>query len=154
MAASGVRRRVPADNLQVIIKRSPPKRQPYPGQGGDTQLVRANLRLRYPSQLPCAAPNPPGQRSSHAGGQPAIHLIPCWVIRQHEHAEYPVNDVGVTLTDSGDEMKTVIAGGVAAGASTGARLRRLDESAEIVVLERDRYLSIANQVSQDRRGGR
>jgi hypothetical protein len=30
-------------------------------------------------------------------------------------------------------MKTVIVGGVAGGASTGARLRRLDESAEIVV---------------------
>jgi NADPH-dependent 2,4-dienoyl-CoA reductase/sulfur reductase-like enzyme len=30
-------------------------------------------------------------------------------------------------------MKTVIVGGVAAGASTGARLRRLDESAEIVL---------------------
>ena len=65
------------------------------------------------------------------------------MIRQHEHTEYPVNDAGVTLTDSGDEMKTVIAGG-AAGASTGARLRRLDEPAEIVVLERDRYLSFAN----------
>jgi NADPH-dependent 2,4-dienoyl-CoA reductase/sulfur reductase-like enzyme/rhodanese-related sulfurtransferase len=41
-------------------------------------------------------------------------------------------------------MKTVIVGGVAAGASTGARLRRLDESAEIVVLERDQYVSFAN----------
>ena len=41
-------------------------------------------------------------------------------------------------------MKTVIVGGVAAGASTGARLRRLDESAEIVVLERDHYVSFAN----------
>jgi hypothetical protein len=41
-------------------------------------------------------------------------------------------------------MKTVIAGGVAAGASAGARLRRLDESAEIVVLERDHYVSFAN----------
>ena len=41
-------------------------------------------------------------------------------------------------------MKTVIVGGVAAGASTGARLRRLDESAEIVILERDRYVSFAN----------
>ncbi|WP_342660319.1 Coenzyme A disulfide reductase [Rhodococcus ruber] len=41
-------------------------------------------------------------------------------------------------------MKTVIVGGVAAGASTAARLRRLDESAEIVVLERDRYVSFAN----------
>ncbi len=37
-------------------------------------------------------------------------------------------------------MKTVIVGGVAGGASTGARLRRLDESAEIVVLERDHYV--------------
>ena len=41
-------------------------------------------------------------------------------------------------------MKTVIVGGVAGGASTGARLRRLDESAEIVVLERDHYVSFAN----------
>lgn len=41
-------------------------------------------------------------------------------------------------------MKTVIVGGVAAGMSTAARLRRLDERAEIVVLERDRYVSYAN----------
>ena len=41
-------------------------------------------------------------------------------------------------------MKTVIVGGVAAGASTGARLRRLDDSAEIVVLERGQYVSFAN----------
>jgi NADPH-dependent 2,4-dienoyl-CoA reductase/sulfur reductase-like enzyme/rhodanese-related sulfurtransferase len=42
-------------------------------------------------------------------------------------------------------MRTVIVGGVAAGASTGARLRRLDESAEIVILERDpHYVSFAN----------
>ena len=41
-------------------------------------------------------------------------------------------------------MKTVIVGGVAAGASTGARLRRLDESAEIIVLERGDYVSFAN----------
>lgn len=41
-------------------------------------------------------------------------------------------------------MKTVIVGGVAAGASTGARLGRLDESAEIVILERDHYVSFAN----------
>jgi len=46
--------------------------------------------------------------------------------------------------DRGGEMKTVIVGGVAGGASTGARLRRLDESAEIVVLERDQYVSFAN----------
>jgi NADPH-dependent 2,4-dienoyl-CoA reductase/sulfur reductase-like enzyme/rhodanese-related sulfurtransferase len=41
-------------------------------------------------------------------------------------------------------MKTVIVGGVAAGASTGARLRRLDESAEIIVLERGYHVSFAN----------
>lgn len=41
-------------------------------------------------------------------------------------------------------MKTVIVGGVAAGASTGARLRRLDDSAQIVILERDHYVSFAN----------
>ncbi len=40
-------------------------------------------------------------------------------------------------------MNMVIVGGVAAGASTGARQRRLDESAEIVVLERDHYVSFA-----------
>jgi len=41
-------------------------------------------------------------------------------------------------------MKTVIVGGVAAGASTAARLRRLDETAEIVVLERGYFVSFAN----------
>ena len=41
-------------------------------------------------------------------------------------------------------MRTVIVGGVAAGASTGARLRRLDETAEIVVLERGQFVSFAN----------
>jgi hypothetical protein len=81
---------------------------------------------------------------SVSGPGDAMRLTPWWVIRQHEHTEYPVNGVGVTLTDRGDEMKTVIVGGVAAGASTGARLRRLDESAEIVVLDRDRYVSFAN----------
>ncbi|MBE6602485.1 MAG: pyridine nucleotide-disulfide oxidoreductase, partial [Ruminococcaceae bacterium] len=33
-------------------------------------------------------------------------------------------------------MKTLIIGGVAGGASCAARLRRLDEKAEIVILER------------------
>jgi hypothetical protein len=79
---------------------------------------------------------------SMSGHGDAMRLIPRWVMRQHEHTKYLVNDVG--LTDRGDEMKTVIVGGVAAGASTGARLRRLDESAEIVVLERDRYVSSTN----------
>ncbi len=40
--------------------------------------------------------------------------------------------------------KVVIIGGVAGGASCAARLRRLDESAEIVLLERGEYISYAN----------
>ena len=41
-------------------------------------------------------------------------------------------------------MKVVIVGGVAGGATAAARLRRLDEQAEIVVLERSGYVSYAN----------
>lgn len=41
-------------------------------------------------------------------------------------------------------MKTVIIGGVAGGASAAARLRRLDERAEIVILERGSFISYAN----------
>lgn len=40
--------------------------------------------------------------------------------------------------------KIVIVGGVAGGASTAARLRRLDENADIVLLERGDYISYAN----------
>ena len=40
--------------------------------------------------------------------------------------------------------KVLIVGGVAGGASAAARLRRLDESAEIVMFERDEYISFAN----------
>lgn len=41
-------------------------------------------------------------------------------------------------------MKVVIVGGVAAGASCAARLRRLDENAQIIMLERSGYVSYAN----------
>ncbi len=41
-------------------------------------------------------------------------------------------------------MKVVIVGGVAGGATAAARLRRLDETAEIVVFERSGYISYAN----------
>lgn len=40
--------------------------------------------------------------------------------------------------------KVIIVGGVAGGASTAARLRRLDENAEIIMFERDEYISFAN----------
>lgn len=41
-------------------------------------------------------------------------------------------------------MKTIIIGGVAGGASAAARLRRLDEQAEIIILERGEFVSFAN----------
>lgn len=41
-------------------------------------------------------------------------------------------------------MKVVIIGGVAGGATAAARIRRLDEKAEIVVFERSGYISYAN----------
>lgn len=41
-------------------------------------------------------------------------------------------------------MKYLIVGGVAGGASTAARLRRLDENAEIIMFERGEYISYAN----------
>mgnify|MGYP005855680219 CR=1 FL=1 len=40
--------------------------------------------------------------------------------------------------------KIVIVGGVAGGASAAARARRVDEHAEIILLERDEYVSFAN----------
>ncbi len=40
--------------------------------------------------------------------------------------------------------KVLIVGGVAGGASTAARLRRLDETAEIILFERGEYISYAN----------
>ena len=41
-------------------------------------------------------------------------------------------------------MKVVIVGGVAGGATAAARIRRLDERAEIIVFERSGYISYAN----------
>lgn len=41
-------------------------------------------------------------------------------------------------------MKIVIIGGVAGGASAAARARRLNEDAEIIILEQDEYVSFAN----------
>lgn len=40
--------------------------------------------------------------------------------------------------------KVIIVGGVAAGASAAARLRRMDEEADIIVFERGEYVSFAN----------
>ena len=50
-------------------------------------------------------------------------------------------------------MKVIIVGGVAGGASCAARLRWLDERAEIIMVERGPYVSYANcGVALPRRG--
>lgn len=41
-------------------------------------------------------------------------------------------------------MKIIIIGGVAGGATTAARIRRVDEKAEIILLEKGKYISYAN----------
>ena len=41
-------------------------------------------------------------------------------------------------------MNVVVVGGVAAGMSAAARLRPLNENAEIIVFERDEHVSFAN----------
>jgi NADPH-dependent 2,4-dienoyl-CoA reductase/sulfur reductase-like enzyme/rhodanese-related sulfurtransferase len=49
--------------------------------------------------------------------------------------------------DKGDDMKKtklIIIGGVAGGATAAARARRMDEEAEIILLERGEYISFAN----------
>lgn len=46
----------------------------------------------------------------------------------------------INITD----MKYIIVGAVAGGASTAARLRRLDEHAEIIIFEKGAYISYAN----------
>jgi NADPH-dependent 2,4-dienoyl-CoA reductase/sulfur reductase-like enzyme/rhodanese-related sulfurtransferase len=46
--------------------------------------------------------------------------------------------------NSGMPRRVLIVGGVAGGASCAARLRRLDESAEIVLIDRGPYVSFAN----------
>ena len=41
-------------------------------------------------------------------------------------------------------MKILIIGGVAGGATTATRLRRMNEEAEIIVIDRGDYVSFAN----------
>ena len=43
-----------------------------------------------------------------------------------------------------NKKKVVIIGGVAGGATTAARLRRIDENCEIIIMEKGDYISYAN----------
>lgn len=58
----------------------------------------------------------------------------------------PISSVRVGLNNQVIEMskKVIIVGGVAAGASAAARLRRMDENAQIIMIERGEYISFAN----------
>lgn len=52
--------------------------------------------------------------------------------------EFPLQQINTGI------MKYIIIGGVAGGASTAARLRRMDEHAEIILLEKGAHISYAN----------
>ncbi|PNW82038.1 hypothetical protein CHLRE_06g271200v5 [Chlamydomonas reinhardtii] len=52
--------------------------------------------------------------------------------------------VHAMATQAGGPKKVLIVGGVAGGASCAARLRRMDEKAEITIFERGPYVSFAN----------
>ena len=56
----------------------------------------------------------------------------------------PIQAALPLITERRRDMKVVIVGGVAGGATAAARIRRLDETAEIVVFERSGYISYAN----------
>ena len=65
------------------------------------------------------------------------------------HNVYNLNGGVIDWTNAGlplvnKLMRVIIIGGVAGGMSAATRLRRLDESAEIIVLEKSGHVSYAN----------
>ena len=54
------------------------------------------------------------------------------------------NSQSSSLQNRGTRRRVLIVGGVAGGASCAARLRRLEESVEIVMFARGPYVSFAN----------
>ena len=56
----------------------------------------------------------------------------------------PANVQSSSSQNRGQQRRVLIVGGVAGGASCAARLRRLDESVEIVMFDRGPYVSFAN----------
>ena len=70
-------------------------------------------------------------------------------VKQHSdpaHHPLPSRKCSVAVRAASPAMgkKMVIVGGVAGGASCAARLRRLNETAEITIFERGPYVSFAN----------
>ena len=57
---------------------------------------------------------------------------------------HPTDDAAAGGTASPHPLRVLVVGGVAGGMSAATRLRRLDEKAEIVVVERSGHVSYAN----------
>jgi NADPH-dependent 2,4-dienoyl-CoA reductase/sulfur reductase-like enzyme/rhodanese-related sulfurtransferase len=88
-------------------------------EGGRERELTIDLTTQTPSSVV-----PPNFRALNAGS----HIEETVMARKSKTAS----------------MKVIIVGGVAGGASCAARLRRLDEKAEIVMVERGPYVSYAN----------
>ena len=56
----------------------------------------------------------------------------------------PTEPLASNSLNAGTSRRVLIVGGVAGGASCAARLRRLDESVEILMFDRGPYVSFAN----------
>jgi CoA-disulfide reductase len=67
-----------------------------------------------------------------------------YVLRLENVINYGSEIIDGKMEECSMSKKVLIVGGVAGGASAAARLRRLDESAEIIMFERDEYISFAN----------
>lgn len=72
----------------------------------------------------------------------AVETVKDWSRIFGRRGPPPIN--GLSAPYNSPRMKVVIVGGVAGGASCAARLRRLDEHASIVMIERTGYVSYAN----------
>ena len=71
----------------------------------------------------------------------------CSVLKQKGYEVYNIGGISSyrgKLEKEVLNLKVLIIGGVAGGATAAARLRRLDETAEIVILERSGFVSYAN----------
>jgi NADPH-dependent 2,4-dienoyl-CoA reductase/sulfur reductase-like enzyme/rhodanese-related sulfurtransferase len=66
------------------------------------------------------------------------------VIANNGGGQCKITNSSKQKTKGENTMKVIIVGGVAGGASCAARLRRLDEKAEILMVERGQYVSYAN----------
>jgi NADPH-dependent 2,4-dienoyl-CoA reductase/sulfur reductase-like enzyme/rhodanese-related sulfurtransferase len=65
-------------------------------------------------------------------------------VTRHPASALRVEEAVMARKGRTTSIKVIIVGGVAGGASCAARLRRLDEKAEIVMVERGPYISYAN----------